>query len=103
VLFEVIFVFLFQEYTLEGVLGFIRRNAKIAGTMPKRLHDTNAAPHGLQHNPQQPNNKDSPCTVLRHEWWEGDTPSSQTMSRPKKKTPGADSAKDGTTNATAHP
>jgi hypothetical protein len=45
---------------------FHRRKAKIAGTTPRRLYDTNVMPHDLQHNSQQSNNNDYPYSVSRH-------------------------------------
>jgi hypothetical protein len=39
----------FQGYTHECALNFIEKEAKTAGTMPSRLHNTNTVQHGLQH------------------------------------------------------
>jgi hypothetical protein len=39
----------------------------MVGTMPRWIHGTNATPQSIQHNPQPPNDKESPSTVSCHE------------------------------------
>jgi hypothetical protein len=51
------FVCYFQGYTLKGVSNFTEEEAKTAEQRQRRQPDTNMMPHGLQHNPHQPNDK----------------------------------------------
>jgi hypothetical protein len=40
-----------------GASNFIEEEAKMAEQRQRRQPDTNTTPHGLQHNPHQPNDK----------------------------------------------
>jgi pyocin large subunit-like protein len=83
-------------------IRFHRRKAKIAGTTPRRLHDTNATPHGLQHTPNNRTMKTllapTPATNGGEEIHQAPKPHHDRRRKLREPT-----LKDGTTNATAHP